>query len=226
MLMQPPLLLLLLAPTLAAAYGMGGARITAPRMCAAERAAAVPPSVSAAASSVDKLLADEAQAREEARVASDLGLTLRGRLGEGHYGHVLRAADETSRMVAVKFAPNPAWHLAREAAVLRSLSGAEGFPSLLDHCVVGDGAHEAIVMELLGPSLQSLYEDTTASTAFSGMRLSPLASRLSPHCPDPYALALARTLPAAPLRSTDGDAHRPFDPPLPPLPPRPRDCAQ
>ena len=93
-----------------------------------------------------------------------------GHLGEGRFSHVLLGETERCSQVALKFALNPAWSLSQEAAVLRVMHATAGFPALVHHQTASStstGA-EMVAMELLGPSLEKLWETTTTSTQFSG----------------------------------------------------------
>uniref|UniRef100_A0A7S3X5W3 Protein kinase domain-containing protein n=1 Tax=Emiliania huxleyi TaxID=2903 RepID=A0A7S3X5W3_EMIHU len=84
---------------------------------------------------------------------------VKGRLGSGHYGSVLLGESARHGSVAVKLGID----LTHEAAVLRSLGTAAGFAPAIYHA-----QSDAIVMELLGPSVQTLWETTTSMTFFSG----------------------------------------------------------
>jgi hypothetical protein len=116
-------------------------------------------------------------------------------LGSGHYGNVLLGRSARHGRVAIKCVPRdaadgqmaPAGHgscpsqLAREAHVLRALSGAAGFPALHYHGqqVLLGHMSDVLVMELLGPSLDDLCWQARGGTCFS---------------PSTVTLALPRTL--------------------------------
>ena len=100
------------------------------------------------------------------------------RLGEGRFGDVLLGEMPSGDQVAIKVALRPTSELSREAAVLSALheqSGfprVHGFPRLLHHQTASSIADsssssssdgftlrsELIVMDLLGPSVQQLFD--------------------------------------------------------------------
>jgi len=87
---------------------------------------------------------------------SELGISVVGLLGKGHFGSVLLGERSDGTAVAVKLA----LRLDREAATLKVMEGDAGFPSLLHYKKRGGGSrNELLVMERLGPSLQSLWEE-------------------------------------------------------------------
>jgi serine/threonine protein kinase len=126
-----------------------------------------PVGVQPAAVSLQQILA-----RDEALVAESLRLEVVGRAGSGHYGSVLLATREQGESVAVKVEPHPSPFTAVEATVLGAMDGAPGFPRLLSRTeAVGGSQLDALVMERLGPSLQDVWEETTASTFLPGPRV-------------------------------------------------------
>lgn len=87
---------------------------------------------------------------------AELGISVVGLLGKGHFGSVLLGETSNGAAVAVKIG----LRLDREAATLRVMQGDAGFPSLLQYKTRGGGSrNELLVMERLGPSLQSLWEE-------------------------------------------------------------------
>ena len=94
---------------------------------------------------------------------SELGISVVGWLGKGHFGSVLLGEQSDGTAVAVKIG----LRLDREAATLRVMQGDAGFPSLLHYKERGGGSrNELLVMERLGRSLQSVW-DENGPTFFS-----------------------------------------------------------
>ena len=124
-----------------------------------------------------------ANLREEELMAEALGCTVVGRAGSGRFGSVFfatKAEGSWRREVVIKLSPHPSPTLTVEAAVLRSLSGQPGFPTLLSHGeVVGGLRHpwastsgfDALIMERLGPTLVDEWARTTQRTHFDGQTL-------------------------------------------------------
>mmetsp|Transcript_35796 Transcript_35796/g.63476 ORF Transcript_35796/g.63476 Transcript_35796/m.63476 type:complete len:383 (+) Transcript_35796:68-1216(+) len=88
----------------------------------------------------------------------DLQFALGKRLGQGSFGQVFRAADaSTGEEVAVKveYPVTKFSSLSFEAKVLKRLSAHHGFPKF--HSLGKEGYYHFLAMELLGPSLESLF---------------------------------------------------------------------
>jgi serine/threonine protein kinase len=80
------------------------------------------------------------------------------KLGGGAFGDIFVGADaETGAEVAVKLEPARARHpqLLYESKVYRALSGGGGIPRL--HWFGAEGSYNAMVLDLLGPSLEDLF---------------------------------------------------------------------
>ena len=100
----------------------------------------------------------------------DNGMKVRvdGRHCEGRFGDVLLGKADDGSSVAIKVALRRTSQLATEAACLRAVAGSAGFPRLLAHHPPSDQhASELLVMELLGDSVQTLWERATRRTHFS-----------------------------------------------------------
>lgn len=81
------------------------------------------------------------------------------KLGSGSFGVVYVGNDtETEQQVAVKVEPTKSRHpcLLYEAKLYRLLAGGTGVPRVYWHGM--EGGYNAMVMELLGPSLEDLFE--------------------------------------------------------------------
>jgi len=122
------------------------------RMCALPPGAH-PTDVWPAAAPIRELL------NAEAWLACDMKLRVCGVLGEGRFGTVLLGEGESGD-VAVKVAQCPLAGLEREAAVLRAMQGAIGFPALIHY----EETCSLLVMERLGLSLQQIWETESCST--------------------------------------------------------------
>ena len=83
---------------------------------------------SAVAKVINELLAAKAQLP---LTGSGLRIRVTRRLGEGRFGDVLLGEGADGGRVAVKIALRPTAQLGREASVLSSLHGVDGFPSLV-----------------------------------------------------------------------------------------------
>jgi serine/threonine protein kinase len=88
-------------------------------------------------------------------------IIIRERIGEGAHGEVLLGDHVGGRgPVAIKLGLRVG-AIAREAAVLSAMSGIPGFPALLHHEAEGErAAGGLLVMELLGPSLEDLWQSS------------------------------------------------------------------
>lgn len=89
------------------------------------------------------------------------------RLGEGRFGDVVLGETEDGKQsYAVKIALRPSSELAREASILHAMRDEPYFPELFYHQSVqlSETHDEMLVMELLGSSLQRVWETTTTST--------------------------------------------------------------
>jgi len=90
-------------------------------------------------------------------------MIIRERLGAGAHGEVLLGEVTGGSEVAIKLGLRRG-AIAREAAVLHVMAGAQGFPRVLHYQPDGQGAQGGVlVMELLGPSLEELCEQSTLS---------------------------------------------------------------
>lgn len=81
------------------------------------------------------------------------------RLGSGSFGEVFCGADaQTGEEVAIKIEPVSARHacLAHEARLYKALAGADGVPKV--HWFGSEGDYHVMVIDLLGPSLEDLFE--------------------------------------------------------------------
>lgn len=82
---------------------------------------------------------------------------------------VHRGKRADGRSVAIKVSYSTKKSLEREAAVLRALDGVAGFPALLHHRPVPARStvddEEMLVMELLGPSLETLWQANSSRFA-------------------------------------------------------------
>ncbi|KAL1507761.1 hypothetical protein AB1Y20_007371 [Prymnesium parvum] len=94
-------------------------------------------------------------------LSNGVHVQLERQLGEGRFCRVLRGSTHEGP-VAVKVPLDPSHSLEGEAAVLRQLSGAAGFPRVY-HARHGD----PLVLELLGPSMDELWARTTGGTYFA-----------------------------------------------------------
>ena len=114
--------------------------------------------------------AEELLASDAPPIILDNGMKVRvdGRLGEGRFGDVLLGEADDGSSVAIKVALRRTSQLATEAACLRAVAGSAGFPRLLAHRPPSEErASELLVMELLGDSVQTLWERASRRTHFS-----------------------------------------------------------
>ena len=114
--------------------------------------------------------AEELLASGAPPIILDNGMKVRvdGRLGEGRFGDVLLGKADDGSSVAIKVALRRTSQLATEAACLRAVAGSAGFPRLLAHRTPSEErASELLVMELLGDSVQTLWERASRRTHFS-----------------------------------------------------------
>ena len=114
--------------------------------------------------------AEELLASGAPPIILDNGMKVRvdGRLGEGRFGDVLLGKADDGSSVAIKVALRRTSQLATEAACLRAVAGSAGFPRLLAHRPPSEErASELLVMELLGDSVQTLWERASRRTHFS-----------------------------------------------------------
>ena len=84
---------------------------------------------------------------------------LKHKISEGSFGQVYLGTDiRTGVQVAVKLEllTSKSKQLVHEADVYKSLASVDGVPSLLWHGVSGE--YNAIVMDLLGPDLDELFD--------------------------------------------------------------------
>ena len=80
------------------------------------------------------------------------------RIGSGSFGEIFLGTDTVSgQEVAVKLEPTNSMHaqLLYEAKLYRVLQGGEGIPAFYAYLV--DGASNVLVIELLGPNLEDLF---------------------------------------------------------------------
>jgi serine/threonine protein kinase len=86
------------------------------------------------------------------------------RLGEGAQGEVLLGDNMDGRgHVAIKVGLRVG-AIDREAAVLSAMTGVAGFPKVLHYKAAGPNDGGMLVMELLGPSVQDLWQRTLSRT--------------------------------------------------------------
>ena len=96
-------------------------------------------------------------------------VVIKDRLGEGRFGDVLlgEAEDDSSKRVAIKMALRPTSELEHEQKILEAMQGVDGFPQSIHHQRATATLPEMLVMEMLGPSLQRVWETSTRSSHLS-----------------------------------------------------------